>query len=149
MIRYKTLRMWRLGKCAIWCIAIGILLQQVCGEISSNSNKENLEATKSSESTSSILPIASETRQTPLAESKKEKTLRFVNWIFKIRKGSSNDIRHQKSLPKVTGIVRKCAWVLRWTMMKEFTISSYLSDQKCLLKKYFNVRHYVNIPKMS
>ena len=85
MIRHKTLRMWRLGKCAIWCIAIGILLQQVCGEISSNSNKENLEATKSSESTSSILPIASETRQTPLAESKKGKTLRFVNEQMKMK----------------------------------------------------------------
>ena len=93
MIRYKTLRMWRLGKCAIWCIAIGILLQQACGEISSNSNKENLEATKSLESTSSILPIASETRQTPLAESKKEKTLRFVNELKNVTKDAGGFLR--------------------------------------------------------
>ena len=85
--------MWRLGKYPIWCIAIGVLLQQACGEISSNSNKDNLEATKSSEPTSSILPIASETRQTPLAESKKEKTLRFVNELKNVTKDAGGFLR--------------------------------------------------------
>ena len=93
MLRHKGLRMWRLGKCAIWCIAIGVLLQQACAEISSNSNKDNLEATKSSEPTSSILPIASETRQTPLAESKKEKTLRFVNELKNVTKDAGGFLR--------------------------------------------------------
>ena len=79
MLEHKNFRMWRLGKCAIWCIAIAILMERVCGEISSSVKKDSLEATKSAEPTSSMLPIASETKQTPMEEIKKEKTLRFVN----------------------------------------------------------------------
>ena len=93
MIRYKSLKMWRLGKRAMWCIVIGVLLQQVCGEISSKSNNENLEATMSSESTSSLLPIASESKQTSLEVSTKEKTLRFVNELKNVTKDAGGFLR--------------------------------------------------------
>ena len=70
ILKRKSIRMWRFGKCAVWCIAIAILMEHVCGEISSSVNKDSLEATKSAEPTSSMLPIASETKQTPVENEK-------------------------------------------------------------------------------
>ena len=93
MIRYKSLKMRHLGKRALWCIVISVLLQLVRGEISSKANKDNLEATMSSESTSSLLPIASESKQTSLEVSKKEKTLRFVNELKNVTKDAGGFLR--------------------------------------------------------
>ena len=102
MARHKTVGSWRCRKFLPVLLIIGnLLLKEVYSEISSNSNNDNLDATQSSISTSSVLSLNTNALQTT-EKSRKEKTLKFVNELKNVTKEAGGFLRLRCS---VTGSI--------------------------------------------
>ena len=93
MTPHKTYHPLKFGKdFLVLLITANVLLKVVRSEISSNSNNDNLEATQSSVSTSSVL--SSNTKALQSTEKyQKEKSLKFVNELKNVTKEAGGFLR--------------------------------------------------------
>ena len=93
MTRHKTYHPLKFGKCfLVLLITANVFLKVVHSEISSDSNNENLEATQSSVSTSSVLSSNTKALQST-EKSPKEKSLKFVNELKDVTKEAGGFLR--------------------------------------------------------
>ena len=93
MTRHKTFNSLRLRKYFLGVMIIVIvLLNVVHSEISSNPNNDNLDATQSSVSTSSVLSSNTKALQST-EKSQKVKTLKFVNELKNVTKEAGGFLR--------------------------------------------------------
>ena len=93
MTRHKTFNSVRFRKYfLVLMIIANVHLKAVQSEISSNPNNDNLDATQSSVSTSSVLSSNTKALQST-EKSQKEKTLKFVNELKNVTKEAGGFLR--------------------------------------------------------